>query len=842
MTDSKVPPVSAGGTSEQVTSKLNNTGPPQDFANGAGTSQSGLHFADGPMRNFGPGCLSQADDARRLELNFAADGYAKAGWRVHPLWHVGDEGTCACDRGADCPKPGKHPRLMDWPQMASNEPGTVARWWRDASQEAAPENWYPLAGIGIAMGAESGVFALDIDPGNNGDISLAALEQAHGELPPTRIHQTGSGGQHYLFRWPDFRVGKSVSKLSRGVDIQGASSYIVAPPSISGKGSYECSNPAHDIEPADAPGWLLDWLREQDKLQHGEPVPGQSTAAPTGIRLAYAKAAVAANAEDLREAPQGRRNETLNRCAFALGQLAPDAIVDEQTAWMALSEAARACGLGEAETRATFQSGWRKGLESPFYPPWHEQGQEWPQRSWDEFGMRDRMVDHYADRVRFCAGENSWMTYRAGTWQAEEGHAGAWFAQRMIRALPVTEALGYDDTMATDEETGKLTSPRQEFVRWANKQRTRKAVSSAADLCQESDLMRIRLEECDSDPLLVNLRNGAWDARAWKHLDHDPARLLTMQAAVSYDPDASCPRWDAFLAEVQPDPEMRAYLYRIMGYSMTADTSEQAIFLHHGDGANGKSVFHGVLSRVLGSYSQTVPIQTLVTSKMESHPTDIARMRGRRYLTASEPKAGNSIDESLFKQLVGGEKVTARFMRANFFEFTPTGKIHLTSNHLLHNSAENSIMRRINLIPWEQTIEPARQDKYLADRLYQAEAPGILNRLLEGLRDWRARGALQAPARAEEAKEEYRRGEDTLGQFVEDGLIVSGNERPGLVGSSSHEIYANYVYWCKHNGIPKPMYINTLVTQLQKKGYKYHKTSKWRGFPGLTVRLDSYLP
>ena len=829
MTDSEMPPASTEGISRQEVSGPNDTA-------AARVAKAGIIIPEGGIRNFGAGYLDPDDDARRYELLDAAVGYAERGWQVHPLWHVDADGICACHRSEECSHPGKHPRLANWPQMASSDIDTVAMWWRDASSEPAPDNWYPLANVGIAMGQESGIFALDIDPRSTGDISLAALELQHGELPATRIHQTGSGGVHYLFLWPDFRVGKSASKLAKGVDIQGANSYIVAPPSITDKGGYECVNPVHDIDPAGAPGWLLDILREQDKLRQGIPSSRAARVAPTGIRRAYAKAVIQARARELRETPEGKRNDTLNRCSFALGQLCPDGIIDEETAWTVLAEAASACGLNPGETRRTFRSGWSKGCLSPFYPDWAEQGREWPQRRWNEFGLGDRMVDHYADVLRWCPQMKTWMLYQGGTWQAEGGEAGSWFAQYMIDSLPETEALSYDDTR--DIADGKeVPSDREQFLEWAIKQQTTKAVSAADRLCRSNSLMRVKLNACDVDPLLINLRNGTWDAGTGKLLDHDPDRLLTMQAAVSYDPEATCPRWNAFLAQVQPDPEMRAYLYRVWGYSMTADTSEQAMFLHQGNGANGKSVAADVISRILGDYAQTVPVETLMLSKVEGQvPTDVARMDGKRYLTASETKTGKQLDEAAIKQLTGGETVAARYMRANFFEFRPTGKIHLTSNHLVHLSDDPATWRRLHLVPWEQTIEPGSQNKYLAQRLYDTEAAGILNRLLKGLADWRARGGLDAPARAQEAKEQYRSNEDTVGQFIDECLDVSDNETPGLPGSSIGAINSQYDFWCKEAHI-KPMAKTTLSTLLARRGFKRDRQGNWRGFPGLTVRF-----
>ena len=149
-----------------------------------------------------------------------------------------------------------------------------------------------------------------------------------------------------------------------------------------------------------------------------------------------------------------------------------------------------------------------------------------------------------------------------------------------------------------------------------------------------------------------------------------------MKAGVRYDRWRACPAWDAFLAQVQPEEEMRAYLYRCWGYSMTGDYSEQAVFLNHGKGSNGKSVALDVLSMIIGGYAQVMPIETLLTSRNKQGriPNDVARMKGKRFLKCSENAEGRRIDEALLKQLTGGEEIVARFMRSEFFEFRMHGQ------------------------------------------------------------------------------------------------------------------------------------------------------------------------
>ncbi len=765
--------------------------------------------------------------------------YAHKGWRVIPVWWVTGDGACACRRGAECTSAGKHPVHDKWPEIGTASFDQVADWWGAAPETGPyPDDWYPRANVGIVTGAGSGIFVLDIDPGHEGDITLATYERQHGEMPATRIHQTGGGGLHYFFRHPGFDVRNSAGKVvGNGLDIRGENGFVVAPPSISTKGAYFI-NPAHEVITGNSPEWLLDILRVHDKRQMGEVIPGTEPTAGTGHGRRYAEAALQAEAEMVRDAPAGERNNALNEAAFSLGTLGGAGLLEEQAAWTALNEAALAAGLSAGEIAATFRSGWQKGLESPRQIAWKVIADEWPQRDRTEFGLADRMADHWGDELRWCPERNVWMLYAGGCWTPGFKESGTWYAQQMIRRLAETEALQYDDEQQFDDEDKILVSPRELFLEWAAKQRTRKAVNAASDLCRGLPLMRVREHTFDLDPLMLNHLAGIVDLRTGEITPHDPEQRMTMQCPVSLAAQARAPRWQAFLERVQPDPLMRAYLHRVMGYTISGLVTEQAIFFHHGSGANGKSVFHAICSAVLGNYSQVVPVETLLATKMEGRiPNDVARMKGRRYLMASETKAGKALDEQMVKQLTGGDTMSARYMRAEWFEFKPTGKIHITTNHLLQLSDDDATWRRLHLIKWEEVIPEAERDPNLAETIIREEGPGVLAWLVQGAIHWNNLG-LRPPDKALHDKALYRKDEDLLGQFIFDCLDEYPDDpQARCVGRSSAEIYAQWKYWATARG-HNVMSQKSLTGRLKDRGFMYQESGhSWRGFPTLQVRI-----
>ena len=788
--------------------------------------------------NYGNFDLTEAEEERRAALSMAAVGYGGKGWRVVPVWWTVD-GQCHCDRREECPNPGKHPvPASDWPHVATADQAEVAYWWRQSPLGQA-EDWWPRANVGIVTGWGSGIFVLDVDTYAGGEDTLASYERRHGPMPETRIHHTARGGQHLIFKHPGFDVRNSARRvLGKGLDIRGENGFVVAPPSVGANGSLYTLNPAQDIEPAEAPEWLLDLLRAHDREQTGAAISGAEPTEAPGHARKYAEAALANVAEEMRQAEEGTRNDTLNRCAFTLGTLGGAGLLTEEQAWEALYAAASAAGLTDGEIRGTFLSGWRKGLLDPRQVQWHIMSTDWIPRARTEFGMADRLADHFADQLRFCPERDTWMVYRRGCWTDGTKRAGEQYAQAMIRSLQFTEALAYDDTRvitADGDAPGK--SPRDDFIEWVGKQETRKAVSSAAHLATGLQLMQLPQSSFDSDPLMLNVRNGVVNLSTGELMPHSPEQRMTLQCAAEYYPGEPAPKFQMFLQRVQPDPEIRTYLQRVAGYCLTGLTVEQVMFLMQGSGANGKSVWEGLIAHVLGTYAQPVPVETLTASSIDGRiPNDVARMAGRRFLNASETKAGKHLDEQKLKQLTGGDSVTARYMRGEWFDFRMVGKLLLTTNHLPRMSDDAATWRRIHMIPWPVVIPEEERDGYLQDTLIRDEANGVLAWMVEGALAWRDQG-LDRPGPLRALLQAWRSDEDEVAQFIADCLEEVPEVR-GVVGRDAATIWNVYRAWATREGHPVMLQKN-LTERIKKKGYTHYRGGGRSEFPGLQPRFPA---
>jgi putative DNA primase/helicase len=259
-----------------------------------------------------------------------------------------------------------------------------------------------------------------------------------------------------------------------------------------------------------------------------------------------------------------------------------------------------------------------------------------------------------------------------------------------------------------------------------------------------------------------------------------PRREDYMTKCAAVAPDALCPTplWEAFLDRVTGgDSDLQRYLQRVAGYCLTGHVSEHVIFFLHGTGANGKTVFTSAVSGIMGDYALAAPMDTFIESKIDRHPTELAMLRGARLVTATETEAGRHWNESRLKALTGGDMISARYMRGDFFQFAPTFKLMISGNYRpsLRNIDE-AIRRRLHLIPFTVTIPPDERDPDLPDKM-KAEWPGILQWMLDGCTDWRECG-LAPPEAVTKATNEYLDAEDDIGSWLAECCIEQPDASP----------------------------------------------------------------
>ncbi|CAJ0885356.1 hypothetical protein K6V71_16090 [Cupriavidus gilardii] len=335
--------------------------------------------------------------------------------------------------------------------------------------------------------------------------------------------------------------------------------------------------------------------------------------------------------------------------------------------------------------------------------------------------------------------------------------------------------------------------------------------------------------EWDADPWLLNTPGGVVDLKTGRQRPHDRADRMTKITTAT--PGGDCPIWRQFLVEITGgDADLQAYLQRMVGYCLTGVTSAHALFFLYGTGANGKSVFANVVSTILGDYASTASMDTFVEARGDRHPTDLAGLRGARFVTAIETEQGRRLNESKVKAITGGDKISARFMRQDFFEYTPQFKPVIVGNHKpAIRNIDEAMKRRMHLIPFTVTIPPERRDGNLTDKLL-AERDGILAWAVAGCLVWQREG-LKPPASVVSATEEYFESEDALGRWLDERCVREANAK-----SLTAELFGDWKQWADSAGEfigSQRRFSDLLITRGVE---KWRNTAGVRGFRGIGLK------
>lgn len=330
-------------------------------------------------------------------------------------------------------------------------------------------------------------------------------------------------------------------------------------------------------------------------------------------------------------------------------------------------------------------------------------------------------------------------------------------------------------------------------------------------------------------------RNAAtFDLRTGIGRPPDPLDYITKKTACRCAPAGTPhPLWTTFLDRITDhNADLQGFLQRYMGYCCTGFTTEHVFVFAYGNGANGKSTFINTTAGIFGDYATVADMSTFIASNVEHHPTDLAKLRGARLVVAQETQKGRRWDETKIKALTGGDKITARFMRQDFFDFVPTFKLFICGNHKPRlTNVDEAMRRRLLLVPFTVQIPPDERDPKLAEKL-RPEWPAILRWCIDGCLEWQRIG-LSPPAVVRDATEEYFAGQDTLQQWLDDCTEDGGQ----FAFSLTADLFASWKIWAEANNL-KPGSAQTLVESLAGRGFaKARNNTGQRGFRNLAVKL-----
>jgi len=382
---------------------------------------------------------------------------------------------------------------------------------------------------------------------------------------------------------------------------------------------------------------------------------------------------------------------------------------------------------------------------------------EAPKFGLTEGGLSERFVYQHSDNLRYDHKRLCWYVWDGKRWKADGAGQAQEKAKETIRNLFA--------------EAGRLaaTSPEEAAALSKHAVASYKARSIAGVLTLAASDPRIAVtpEVWDKDPYLLNCQNGTLDLRTAELKPHDRNDHITRISPVAYNPQAKAPTWEKCLDQWQPDPEVKAFLQRGAGYSLTGDTGQHTAFFLYGDGRNGKGVFTRALMHILGGYAGTLRIDTLMESRKETTGVtpDLVDLPGKRLVIASEVKEGARFNEAVVKDVTGGDRISVNPKYGKVFDFSPQFKIWFFGNHKpVIRGTDTGIWSRFPLVPFTVTIPENERDPNLDAKL-RAEAEGILAWAVRGCILWQEK-RLSPPEAVVAATNQYRQEQDTFGQFV----------------------------------------------------------------------------
>ena len=447
----------------------------------------------------------------------------------------------------------------------------------------------------------------------------------------------------------------------------------------------------------------------------------------------------------------------------------------------------------------------------------------------NDVGNAARLVHYQGDRIRYSELQKRWYVWDGKRWKADT-------RAEIVEVAKETARQIYIEAAAVADPDARL-----KVANWAKNTENRQRLVAMIELAKSNREIAIGPEDMDADDSLLNVTNGTVDLRTGELLPHDPDRLITRLAPVHYDPDASFPVWDDFLADsTGNDPAFLAYLQRCAGYSLTGfiapDAEEFYVLL--GPKRSGKSTFLSAMAMVLGDYASNANAGTFMDRRDKDAPRqDLARLEGIRFVRASEPDQSRHWSSDTMKQITGGDRITARFLYANDIEFQPKCKIWIAANESPQaNETDDAFWRRLRRLPFEKGHEEN-------DHRPELKAQ-ILNRELSGaaILAWAVKGALAffegtvgIPAIVKQRTEALRELMDRATGFFDDECAFE----PGAT-VFARDIKQAYVQWARDANIGNPLASNQLAERLRARGAVDKRVGRGKRWDGVRLLSPAY--
>lgn len=439
----------------------------------------------------------------------------------------------------------------------------------------------------------------------------------------------------------------------------------------------------------------------------------------------------------------------------------------------------------------------------------------------DDTGNAQRIHDLFGTSIRYCYTDKSWLYYDGRRWKYDDTGEPKRMVDEMLGFLKSPEQM---ELYADDDDV------RKEYQKHVKKSRS--SASKSAALKETEHLVPIVPADMDTHKMLFNTPNGILNLQTGDLSPHDSQKFITKIGYTEYTDHTDAPVWQQFLENIfHHDLELIRFIQKAVGYSMTGSTVEQCVFFCYGNGRNGKSTFLDIIMHIMGEYAVNIQPETIMVKKQFGGATsDIARLKGARFVTSVEPNEGMRLDEGLLKQLTGGDRVTARKLYGNEFEFSPEFKLWMGTNHKpIIRGTDLGIWRRIMLVPFTVQIPDHKVDKHLKYKL-RKELSGILKWAMDGCLLWQREG-LEPPEAVKEATRQYKSEMDVISSFLDACCVPVGEVQASV-------LYQAYRVWAQENGEYDGMSNTKFGREMME---RYTRTKRKNGFyyVGICLKMEN---
>lgn len=657
--------------------------------------------------------------------------------------HWIENGLCSCG-SSNCRSSGKHPLVAGGFKSATTDFDQVRTWH---------EQW-PQANWGMRTGDRStggsGLLVVDIDARSGGFDTWDQLRIEYMQPIETVTVSTGNGGQHLWFIYPGgIDIRSTACALGVGIDIRANDGYVLVPPSQTVAPYYFLLDP-QDTEIDSCPQWILDMLHIEVKPEVAR--------LPAGVRIGQV-------------VPQGERHQALLTMAGAMRRVGMKS--DEMRAALEVIRTQR------------FELGDHSVTDDELIDVVDWVSEKKRSFALTDLGNAERFVELFSEQVMYCYEWGQWLVWDGRRWLVNAEAEVLKLAHATVRSIYFEAAFAANDYQ------------RKDITNHATLSESRHKIENM--LLSAKPYLAVRTDQLDQHPMLLNVANGVVDLTTGELLAHDPSYLFTKLIDVVYDSESHCPEWEKFLDLVTGgDQDLQYFLQLAVGYTFTGHTDEHCLFVLYGTGSNGKTTFTEAIRLLLGDYAQRVSVESLMQSwgSGQAATPEVANMVGARFVLSSEIPENRKLNESLVKDLTGGDTITARKLFQNPFTFLPTHKLWIFGNHKPRVAGtDEGIWRRIRVVPFNVTI-PKNQRQRMSEVLekFQEEMPGILGWAVLGCLLWQAVG-LPAVDSVQAATAEYRNEQDLLQQFLEEKCEMQVD-----YAVVKDELYKAWREWCEDAG------------------------------------------